>query len=121
MHTININKRPRSRTELPDWYSAVLDDQANSGLSMAEYADELGLTPATLYQWKRRLSEDEEDRAEFETPSSMGLVEVAVEGLPSTGRQEPLIIRLGRNRFVEVPRRFDDADLIRLLEILEAC
>ncbi len=32
---------------------------------MAEYADEIGIAPATLYQWKRRLLV--EDTGELET------------------------------------------------------
>ncbi|MCP5039936.1 MAG: hypothetical protein GY944_02830 [bacterium] len=84
---------------------------------MAEYADQLGVAPATLYQWNRRLSSE---AAEFETPVSMGLVEVAIGERPSDSTTEPIVVRLG-NRCVELPRRFDDEDLIRLIEILEAC
>ena len=121
MHTIDLTERPktRNRDELASWYAAALDEQSSSGLSMAEYASKLGVTATTLYQWKRRLSV-EEDRAEFETPRSMGLVEVSLEGCSSTGEAGHFVVRLG-NRWVEVPRRFEDADLLRLVAILEAC
>ena len=75
----------------------------------------------TLYQWKRRLCAKEEDRAEFETPRSIGLVEVSLESPRSAGKDDPFVIRLSNNRCVEIPRSFDPAELIRLLEILEAC
>ena len=51
----------------------------------------------------------------------MGLVEVSLEGRRSIGKAENFVIRLGNDRCVEVPRRFEGADLIRLLELLEAC
>ena len=89
---------------------------------MAAYAEERGVSVATLYQWKRRLSAEEEDRAEFETPRSMGLVELSLEGpQQSGGKEEQFVIRLGNDRCVEVPRHFDGTELIKLLEILETC
>lgn len=115
---INLKVRPESREDLPAWYAAALSEQAGSGLSMADYANELGIAPATLYQWKRRLSAD--DDAEFETPRSLGLVEVHVEGV-SDEAGGPIVVRLGRGRCVEVPRRFDDEDLLRIVELLESC
>jgi transposase-like protein len=121
MSRIDINGRPRSRGELPGWYSAALEEQAASGLSMTEYADRLGVAAATLYQWKRRLSADDEGSAELETPRSLGLVEVSLESHRSIGREENFVVRLGNGRLVEVPQRFEDSDLIRLLEVLEAC
>ncbi len=119
MQDIDLNERPRGRAHLADWYAAALADQASRGLSIAEYADELGVTPTTLYQWRRRLSA--EDAAEFETPRSHGLVEVPLEDPPSDGKEAPIVVRLNSGRYVELPRRFDDADLIRLIAILESC
>ncbi len=121
MDTIDLNERPQSRDELAVWYTAALDEQASGGLSMAEYAEELGVTATTLYQWKRRLSAEEEDRAEYETPSSMGLVEVSLEGPSSSDNAENFVVRLDDGRCVEVPQRFNDAGLIRLLQLLESC
>ena len=123
MDTIDLNERPQSRDELAVWYTAALDEQADSGLSMVEYAEELGVTASTLHQWKRRLSaeEEEEDRAEFETPRSMGLVEVSVEDPSSSDKAENFVVRLDHGRCVEVPQRFNDAGLIRLLQLLESC
>jgi transposase-like protein len=119
MQDIDLSQRPRSRDHLPEWYATALEDQATSGLSMADYAGELGIAPATLYQWKRRLSA--EDPGEFETPASLGLVEVSIEDRPSHAASGPVVVRLGNGRCVEVPKQFDDDDLIRLIEILESC
>ena len=44
MRRIDLSHRPRSREKLAGWYAAALDDQASSGLSVAEYAAELGVT-----------------------------------------------------------------------------
>jgi transcriptional regulator with XRE-family HTH domain len=54
MQDIDLTVRPQSRDELTAWYTAALEDQARSGQSMADYAEDLGVAPATLYQWKRR-------------------------------------------------------------------
>ena len=120
MQDINLMERPQKRDELRTWYSAALADQANRGLSMADYADELGVSSATLYQWKRRLSA--EDAAEFETPRSLGLVEVTIEEQPRTGAESsPIVVQLSSGRRVELPKGFDDSDLVRLISLLESC
>ncbi len=120
MQDIDLTERPQNRDALSEWYTVALAEQADSGLSVAEYADELGVSSATLYQWKRRLSAI--DAAEFEAPTSLGLVEVTIEDRPrSSSESAPLVVQLGSGRRVEVPRRFDDADLIRLISILESC
>ncbi len=119
MQNIDLSQRPRSREHLSDWYAVALEDQATSGLSMADYAGELGIAPTTLYQWKHRLSA--QDACEFETPTSLGLVEVSIEDRPSDAAPGAIVVRLGNDRCVEVPKQFDDDDLIRLIELLESC
>ena len=87
---------------------------------MADYAGELSIEPATLCQWRHRLSE--EDASEFETPASLGLVEIAIEDRPSEATPGAIVVRLGNDRCVEVPRQLDDDDdLIRIIELLESC
>lgn len=112
----DLQERPERREELAGWYAELLEAQASSGLSMADYAAEVGVTAGTLYQWKRRLA----DYAEFETPRSLGLVEVSVKRGPSERTASPFVVRLG-DRCVEVPQQFDDEDLIRLIGVLESC
>ena len=122
MQNTDQKGRPQSRDALAGWYAAALKEQACSGLSMAEYADELGVASTTLYQWKRRLCV--EDHAEFETPASFGLVEVSVEDRSSARSSDDaghLVVRVGEGRCVEVPPRFDDAELMRLITVLESC
>lgn len=113
-------RRPGRREELTQWYAEVLADQASSGLSVAEYAVEIGVTASTLYGWRRRLKDREAGAGRPASP--FGLVEVEV----SDGRDEgetaaSLAVRLGGNRRVEVPRGFDAADLRRLVTVLESC
>lgn len=114
---IDLKRRPECREDLPGWYAAALADHAHSGLSMADYAEELGVTPATLYQWRRRLAAE----AELETPASLGLIEVRVDGCAPSGPGAPLVVRLASGRSVEVPQQFEDDDLLRLIELLERC
>ena len=110
--------RPKSRTELAAWYEAIFDAQESSGMSVAEAADEIGVTASTLYQWRRRLV-----AAPDADLQAAGLVRVRV------GRgEEPLskgsrsvVLRLGENRSVEVPDGFDADELARLIEVVATC
>ncbi len=128
---LNITARPQSRDELADWYAAALDEQAGSGLTVTEYAEEIGVAAATLYQWRRRLAVDAEDyRGAPQRP--MGLVEVELGTAPTSAssssgygprneRVGTFTVRLDRGRGIEVPREFDDAELRRLVTVLESC
>lgn len=120
MKTIHADSRPTSRSELPAWYESALADQARRGLSVAEYADEIGVTPATLYSWRRRLESASSPKPRREAP---GLVRVQVRRkaeLPAA-RTEALVVRVGRSRSIEIPADFDADELARVIEVLEAC
>jgi hypothetical protein len=56
MENIDTKDRPRGREQLAAWYAQVLEAQGRSGLSIAEYGAQIGVTAATLYSWKRRLA-----------------------------------------------------------------
>ena len=58
MRRNDVGARPASRSELAEWYSAALADQAASGMSVAKYAGYLGVSVPPLYQWRRRLGVD---------------------------------------------------------------
>lgn len=112
--------RPVGRDELARWYAEALADQASSGLSVAEYAEEIGVTASTLYQWRRRLGEGAGKRR---AQSAFGLVEVAI----GDGREgakaelEHLVVRLAGGRRIVVPGGFDSTELRRLIAVLESC
>ena len=55
MFKIDRGARPTGRAGLTAWYAAALAHQARSGLSVAEFARQLGASAATLYEWRRRL------------------------------------------------------------------
>jgi len=111
-------ERPARRDELARWYAEALADQVSSGLSVSEYANEIGVTASTLYQWRRRLTEG--SGGERQTRKPFGLVEVTIQE-DSTAPGGTLVVRVGGDRRIEVPRGFDDADLRRLLTVLESC
>lgn len=111
--------RPGRRDERARWYAEVLADQASSGLSVAEYANEIGVTASTLYHWRRRLTGQGEgdDRA----PRPFGLVEVGIQVERALATAESLVVRLEGGRRIEVPGGFDGAELRRLVTVLESC
>ncbi|MCP5041883.1 MAG: transposase [bacterium] len=120
MPQIDLTRRPSRHEDLGRWYATALAEQESSGLSVTDFAEELGVTAATLYCWRRRLAaEDNEDRRP--ASSLKGLVEVTVDRRDPPGNIEPFVVHLGGERSIEVPRTFDDGDLHRLVTVLESC
>lgn len=120
MTPIYLSERPQSRDELAAWYAEALAEQAASGLSMAAFAEELGVTATTLYHWKRRLAE-ENSTAPASRARRGGLIEVAINDEVPTAGPDGFVVRLKQERCVEVPRDFEASALQRLIEVLEAC
>jgi Transposase len=117
MRRNRLGERPSNRIELAAWYATALESQAHSGLSVARYAEEIGVTPATLYQWRRRLW-----RSSDSDPNRAKLVEVSLAASRTNSVAEAVVVHVGGGRrSIEVPRGFDDGDLRRLLAVLESC
>lgn len=118
MRRIAIPERPTSRGELAAWYSSILQQQAESGLTVTDYAVRVGVSAWTLYVWRRRLRAVRSSNRRTERPK---LIEVAV-GRPTAPATEGLLVRIGDGRrSVAVPCGFDASELRRLLEVLESC
>ena len=118
MRRNRLGERPSNRIELAAWYATALESQADSVLSVARFAEEIGVTPATLYQWRRRLwrsPDADQDRAK--------LVEVSLAASKTNSAAEAVVVHVGGGgrRSLEVPRGFDDGELRRLLAVLESC
>lgn len=120
MTRMHADHRPSERSALAAWYGEALADQEESGLSVAEYAEEIGVTAATLYQWRRRLAGARRGHG----ATAAGLVRVRVRR-GQEGRAEiagvRLVVRLSSGRSIEVPAGFDALELARVVEVLEAC
>ena len=115
-------ERPSARAELAAWYRSALAEQERSGLSVADFAAQAGVTAATLYRWRHRLA----SLPNRHPAAPAGLVQVQVR--PSRGRAgcpsaepPPLIVRIGSDRSIEVPPGFDSEELARLIQALESC
>ena len=76
--------RPAERSKLIGWYRQALREQEASGLSVTAYAESIGVTAATLYAWRRRLSTGDPCDSQG---GRFGLVEIG----PKVGEQpDPL-------------------------------
>ena len=117
MRRIDVGARPTSRSELLDWYAAALADQASSGMSVAEYAGHLGVSVPTLYQWRRRIGSTKREVATV----GAKLVEVTLARSAPVATDGFIVRVCSGRRSVEVPRGFEDADLRRLVTVLESC
>ena len=112
--------RPSSRDELAAWYEAVLFEQESGGLSVAEAAEEVGVTPATLYHWRRRLSGESRELG-ADSRESRGLIELSVVEKRSEAEADSFIVRIDGGRSIEVPHDFNESMLKRLVAVLEEC
>ncbi|MCP5041374.1 MAG: hypothetical protein GY944_10140 [bacterium] len=122
MRKFTPTTRPSARADLASWYEAIFREQDRHGLSMRELAEQIGISLYTLYAWRRRLSE-EEPSDDHEVP---GLLEVRVRRDDAAselraGSSGRLILRIGREREIEIPPGFDSFELARLLGVLESC
>ena len=114
MERIQLGERPSLGEDLAAWYRAALEQQADSGLSMAEFASRAGVSAWTLYDWTRRLA------APSVGGASPRLVEVDVVPMaPSGGMHLTVFLRSGRQ--IEVPAGLDVSGLRRLIGVLESC
>lgn len=108
-------ERPTRREELADWYRALLERQAESGLSVTDFAASAGVSAWTLYEWRRRLAGSSGGR-----DTAPRLVELAV--VPAS---EPagtgIRVDLRSGHRLEVRAGFDDHELRRLIGVLESC
>ena len=106
----NHHSKGGGRARLEKHYGALLSQQESSGLSMATFAAQAGVSSATLYSWRRRLR-SARDRPELVEVSPMA--PMATDGA--------LTLRVGEEYSIEVPAEFDGETLKRVLEVLSAC
>ena len=107
-------ERHERGSDLAAYYAELLEEHEESGLSMVEFAEEVGLSSATLYAWRRRLC----------TPSSRPkLVEVSVahEDGDVRGPSGAITLRIGERFRLELEPGFDERALERVLSVLSQC
>ncbi len=118
METFTPGPRPTSRIQLAEWYTAILNEQERSGLSMAQFAQEIGAHVVTLYAWRRRLASP----TALVSKQEHGLVHVKIAEAPATTSSSgTFVLRLGNEPSLEIPPNFITADLVRIVQALDAC
>ncbi len=103
-----------ARTELEEHYAALLDEQEESGLSVSAFAEQEGLSAATLYSWRRRL------RRSTAQNSTVPLVEVCVDDEVDPPPVQMVVVISDGTR-IELSPDFDESALERLLGVLDRC
>lgn len=112
------SERPRKRSSLSRHYSALLERQAQSGLSLSDFAASVGVPVGTLYRWRRRLA------AGAERPSRPRVIEVSVvPSSPVAPVADPpgIAVDLRSGHRLDVRAGFDSGELRRLIGVLESC
>lgn len=90
----------------------LLAAQESSGLSVARFAHEHGISSWTMYKWRRRLREESEE-------GKPPFVEVRV--VEEGGPARAMAVELESGIRVHVPGGFDESELRRLLGVLSSC
>jgi transposase-like protein len=83
--------RASSGPDRAEHYRALLAEQARSELSVTEFAEEVGLSAATLYAWRRRLSGA---RAEDREPGRELLEVQVTDGERPALRPSPVVLTI---------------------------
>lgn len=119
MSRVRIPPRPSDREQLPSWYATVLDAQKSSGLTMADFLVETGISNSSLYKWRQRLINEAGHAPTRSVAAEFIEVKLARQLLPSAG---DMTVRIAGNRHeIEVPHDFDGDVLRRLVEVLQSC
>ncbi len=115
----NTNERPKSRAARSQWYASIIEKQERDGISVVAAAKAAGITPATLYRWKKLLAA----RSLPAPVTTQGLVRVEVNtaGPIPTSSANSMLLKLRGNRSIVIPSGFDSDDLVRLIEVCDAC
>jgi hypothetical protein len=119
MNRVHIPPRPSDREQLPSWYATVLAAQKSSGLTMADFIVETGISNSSLYKWRQRLISEAGDTPQ--KPMATEFIEVKLARHASSGAGHMTVRIAGNHHGIEVPRDFDGEALRRLVEVLESC
>lgn len=119
MRKPDLDERPSGRDELAVRYAEMLAAQVASGMSLRGYALQHGISPWTLYSWRRRLGNPRPRSSAAASPPR--LVELTLTPPADTPREHLVVRVCADRRSIAVPRGFDPAELRRLVEALESC
>lgn len=109
-----MDSRTLDRSELRGHYARILAEQERTGASMREVAWKCGVTPATLYAWRRRLRERDD------AAGRLIAVDVVRDAAPVEARASYEVV-LASGVTVRAPRDFDAGRVKELLELVRAC
>jgi transposase-like protein len=97
---------------------ALLAEHAESGLSLAAFARQRGVSVRALYYWKGRLGTA---AAAARKPASRRLSLAPVKLLPDQAEPPRVEIELRSGRRLRLFRGFDVGELPALIAVLESC
>lgn len=99
------------------WRRLIAEFEA-SGLSQKEFASRHGISSSVLSYWRRRLAREERPKPELPSHTAMAFVALEPVARP-TQEPVPLDVNVVGGRTISVWPRFDAAELVRLVRVLE--
>jgi transposase-like protein len=100
-------------------YERLLTQYEASGLSLIDFAREHGLSPWTLYGWRRKLGRSRRRRRAGVEDGEAGFVAVDVVGAAASTSEIEVLLADGMR--VRVPRDVAIARLVELVRALRSC
>ena len=102
------------------YWRRVLEDHRSSGLSIAAFCRERGLSQASFYSWRHKIAASPAEHGSTEnrsgSPSSSRPLFVSVPLTDSVRQGEPFGVQLRNGIRVSVPPQFDETALANLLQ-----
>lgn len=100
-------------------YERLLTEQESSGLNLIDFARGRGLSPWTLYGWRRKLGRTRRRRRAAVEEGQAGFVAVDVVGAAAATSEIEVLLSDGVR--VRVPRDVAIARLVELVRALRSC
>ena len=101
------------------YYERLLTEHEASGLNLIEFSRERGLSPWTLYGWRRKLGRSRRRRRTEVEDGAAGFVAVDVVGAAASTSEIEVLLADGMR--VRVPRDVAIARLVELVRALRSC
>ena len=110
-----MSKAKKSDTDQWQFWQMVLDTFKSSGLSVRQFCKQEGLTEASFYSWRKRLSDSQKPNPGKEPPQADSFIQVSM----PTSKPIVLELILASGHKLGIPSDIDPAFLTGVLSAMK--
>lgn len=110
-----MSKAKKSDTDQRQFWQMVLETFKSSGLSVRKFCQQEGLTEASFYSWRKRLSDHQKPGPVKEPPQPESFIQVSM----PTGKPIVLELILASGHTLRIPSDFDRDFLTGVLSAMK--